>query len=135
MSLLKRDEPMTEHPHTVLGAGAEFEGKLVFKGAVRIDGRFKGEVVTEGMLIIGEHATVEGQVQVGVLVVLGTVRGEVMAKDTVQLQSSARFYGSVMTAGLVIERGAVFQGTCKMEVEPIMKPHIVGGKNLDSVIA
>ena len=47
-----------------LGNDTEFEGKLSFKGAVRIDGHFTGEVFTEGTLIIGESAVIKSDIHV-----------------------------------------------------------------------
>ena len=65
---------------TLLGRGATFEGKLTFEGTVRIDGRFKGEVFTDDTLVIGEGAVVEAQLDVGEVIVQGTVIGNITAK-------------------------------------------------------
>ena len=122
MAFLRRDEPAnnsshisTGHTHTILGPEAEFEGKLAFKGAVRIDGSFKGQIITEDTLVIGEQAKVESQASVGVLVVHGVFYGNVRASQMVELHKDARFYGEISSPSLVIENGAVFEGTCKMD--------------------
>ena len=41
---------------TLLGRGSEFSGKLTFEGTVRIDGRFSGEIFSEGTLVVGDSA-------------------------------------------------------------------------------
>ena len=65
---------------TLLGRGAAFEGKLTFDGTVRIDGRFKGEVFSDDVLVIGEGAIVEAEVDIGEVIVQGTVVGNIKAK-------------------------------------------------------
>ena len=62
---------------TLLGRGAQFEGKLTFDGTVRIDGRFKGEVFSDDVLVIGEGAIVEAQIDVGEVIIQGTVIGNI----------------------------------------------------------
>lgn len=101
--------------HTLLGPGAEFEGKLFFEGTVKIDGKFRGEVISADTLIIGEHAEVEGHIEVGTLVVDGWVRCEVKAQHGVILNQHAKFYGSLVTPRLEIAPGAMFEGSSCME--------------------
>ena len=64
---------------TLLGRGASFEGKLTFDGTVRIDGRFKGEVFSDDTLVIGEGAVVEAEIDIGEVIIQGTVVGNVKA--------------------------------------------------------
>ena len=93
-----------------LGAGTNYHGKLHFQGAVRIDGNFQGEVVSEGTLVIGQEAVVEGQVKVGQLVLSGMIKGEVEAKTKVVLHKTANLQGNIRTPVLVVEEGAVLEG-------------------------
>ena len=70
----------------LLGRGTEFEGKLHFDGCVRIDGRFKGDIRGDDVLIIGEGADVEGTIEVGTCIVTGgEVRADVRARDSIEL--------------------------------------------------
>lgn len=97
-----------------LGAGTNYHGKLHFQGAVRIDGNFQGEVVSEGTLVIGQEAVVEGQVKVGQLVLSGNIRGEVEANTKVVLHKTANLQGNIRTPVLVVEEGAVLEGQLDM---------------------
>jgi cytoskeletal protein CcmA (bactofilin family) len=100
--------------HTILGPEAAFDGKLTFQGAVRIDGKFSGEIHTEDV-VVGEGADVRAQVSVGSLILNGQLRGNVRAKKAVELHAPARLYGDIETPSLVIHNGVIFEGHCKME--------------------
>jgi cytoskeletal protein CcmA (bactofilin family) len=103
----------------LLGEGAEFQGKLLFEGRVRIDGKFKGQIVSEDVLIIGSQAEVEATVEVGTLIVLGgTLRGEVRATKGVELHAPAKVYGNITTPQLAIDRGVTFEGQSRVPDEP-----------------
>ncbi|MEM9189868.1 MAG: polymer-forming cytoskeletal protein [Myxococcota bacterium] len=104
--------------HALLGRGTEFRGKLAFEGRVRIDGKFVGEVFSEDLLILGREAEVEGQVDVGTLIVQGgIVRGDVTATQLIEVHSPARIEGTLTCPQLYIERGVTFEGKCTMNVE------------------
>jgi len=97
-----------------LGAGTNYQGKLHFQGAVRIDGNFHGEVVSDGTLVVGQEAVVEGQIKVGQLVLSGNIQGEVEAKNKVVLHKTANLQGNIRTPVLVVEEGAVLEGQLVM---------------------
>ena len=98
----------------LLGAGAEFEGKLTFKGTVRIDARFTGSIVTNDVLVVGEHARMNAEITCGTVVVMGEVNGNIKAKSAVELHRTAKVRGDVETPSLMIEKGAMLQGAVKM---------------------
>ena len=118
MAVLKKDNSPSVNihdVHTVLGPESSFEGKLVFEGTVRIDGRFKGEITTKDILVIGQGARVEANITVGQIVINGEVIGDVHAKQSVELNKPARLRGNIYTPQLMIEKGVIFEGSCKME--------------------
>ena len=98
----------------ILGKGSEFEGKLRFEGTVRIDGKFKGEVHSAGTLIVGDHAVIDGDLDVDSAIISGEIKGNVIAKKKVELTSPAKLFGNVTTPSLAIQEGVVFNGECKM---------------------
>jgi cytoskeletal protein CcmA (bactofilin family) len=120
MAMLKRDE-LTSVPtssgdlNALLGRGSEFEGKLTFEGTVRIDGKFTGTIVTNDVLVIGEGAKVNAEVNCGTVIVHGEINGNVKAKSAVELHHPARMRGNIETPSLMIEKGVVFEGQSKME--------------------
>ncbi len=104
-----------EEINAFLGASTEYTGKLVFQGAVRIDGIFRGEVVSEGSLIIGKDANFEGTVNVGELVLSGLLQGTVHAKNRVVMNKGCKIIGNIYAPNLAVEEGAVLQGKIDME--------------------
>jgi cytoskeletal protein CcmA (bactofilin family) len=100
---------------TLLGRGSEFEGKLSFEGTVRVDGKLSGEIFTEDVLIIGEGAEVRAEINVGAVIIEGSVQGNIHAKRSVEIHTPGRVRGNIITPSLFIEKGVMFDGTCQME--------------------
>jgi cytoskeletal protein CcmA (bactofilin family) len=98
----------------LLGAGAEFEGKLTFKGTVRIDAKFTGSIVTNDVLVVGEHARMDAEITCGTVVVHGEVNGNIKARNAVELYRSAKVHGNIETPSLMVEKGVLLQGEVKM---------------------
>jgi cytoskeletal protein CcmA (bactofilin family) len=112
---------------SLIGASTRIEGNVHFKGGLRIDGRVKGDVIAEAdeisMLVISEHARVEGQVRVAHLLVNGEVIGPVYSSELLELQPKARITGDVQYKALEMHGGAVVSGklTHAATEEPILK--------------
>ena len=100
---------------TLLGRGSEFEGKLSFEGTVRVDGKLSGEIFTEDTLIIGEGAEVRAEINVGAVIIEGSVQGNIHAKRSVEIHTPGRVRGNIITPSLFIEKGVMFDGSCQME--------------------
>jgi cytoskeletal protein CcmA (bactofilin family) len=99
----------------LLGQGAEFEGKLVFQGRIRIEGKFSGEIQSDDVLILGPSAEVRAQLQVGTLIVRGgTLWGNVRASRLVEIYSPGRVYGDIEAPQVFLDKGAMFEGQCTM---------------------
>ena len=101
--------------NALLGKGSQFEGKLIFEGTVRIDGKFSGEIISTDQLIVGEGAEVKANVKVGTMTCLGDYQGDATASKAIELKAPAKVRGNLTTAAIVIERGVFFDGTCKMD--------------------
>jgi cytoskeletal protein CcmA (bactofilin family) len=120
MAMLKRDDlpspvAATSDLNALLGRGSEFDGKLTFEGTVRIDGKFTGSIVTNDVLVVGEGAKISAEISCGTLIVHGEVQGNIRAKTLVEFHQPARIRGNVETPALMVEKGVIFEGQCKME--------------------
>ncbi len=98
-----------------LGVGTEFHGELSFQDTLRIDGKFEGTIRDGGHLIIGQSADVNAEIHVATVSVSGRLRGNVHAKERVELHASARCQCNLETRVLVVEEGAMFEGGCAMQ--------------------
>ena len=110
-----RRESMVGEINTLLGRGSEFEGKLTFEGTVRIDGTLKGEVFSDDVLIVGEGARVEAEIDVGEIIIQGMVVGNIRAKRSIEILTPGRVKGDLNCPSLQIDKGVIFEGRCFME--------------------
>jgi cytoskeletal protein CcmA (bactofilin family) len=100
---------------TLLGKGSEFEGKLSFKGQVRIDGKYSGQIHTEEVLVIGASARVNAEISAGTVIISGQVEGLIRATSVVELHKGAKVKGTIESPAVTMEREVSFDGTMKME--------------------
>lgn len=116
-----------------LEQGVRLEGKLETTGTFRIDSTMKGSIVSEDILVLGEHASIQGQISGSRVVIGGRFDGVIQAKTSVEIHSSAVVTGEIHTPCLVIEPGAVFDGQCHMlaateAAKPVTIPIRSGGQ-------
>ncbi|MDR1777539.1 MAG: polymer-forming cytoskeletal protein [Desulfovibrio sp.] len=98
-----------------LGSDTIYEGKLSFKGTVRIEGKYTGEITSDGTLNVGKDAAVDGTLNVGELLLSGRFNGEVAAKRRVVVYSSGILEGVVQTPSLLTEEGGIIEGQVRMK--------------------
>lgn len=98
-----------------LGRETEFEGKLSFRGAVRIDGHFTGEIFTEGTLIVGESAVIESDIHVSHIIISGEIKGNIVADNRIEIHAPGKVFGNIQAPAVVIEEGVLFEGNCRMQ--------------------
>lgn len=98
-----------------LGSDTIYEGKLSFKGTVRIEGKFIGDIISDGTLNVGKDAQVRGTIAVGELLLSGHLNGDVFAKRRVVVYSSGVFEGKLQTPSLLTEEGGIIEGTIVMK--------------------
>ena len=108
-----RREGIVGEINTLLGRGATFEGKLTFEGTVRVDGKLKGEVFSDDILIVGEGATVEAEIDIGEIIIQGTVVGNIRAKRGIEIHAPGRVKGDLSAPRLQLAEGAVVDGVCR----------------------
>src|SRR6185295_15698825 len=98
-----------------VGGGTVVTGEANFKAMMRVDGHLSGRVSSSsGTLIVGANGKVDANIEVAVAVIHGTINGDIIATQRLELGRAAKVNGNIQTPSLVIEQGAVFEGTCKM---------------------
>jgi len=97
-----------------LGKGSRITGTLVFEGPCRLEGHVEGEVTAQDTLTVGESAVVNARLNGSMIVVQGTVTGDVVAKTRLEIRAPGKVIGDVTTPSLVINEGAILEGRCSM---------------------
>ena len=98
-----------------VGTGTVLTGEATFRGMLRVDGHVTGRVSSEdGTLIIGTGGQVDADIEVAIATINGTVNGDVIARQRLELGRAARVNGNIQTPALIVEQGAIFEGSCRM---------------------
>ena len=98
-----------------LGQETEFEGNLSFKGMVRVDGRFKGEINTDGTLIVGETAVIDSDIHASNIIISGEVRGHIVAGEKIEILSPGKVFGDIEAPSVTVNSGVIFEGNCQIQ--------------------
>src|SRR5512136_323290 len=122
--MFKRGTTPTENPQpiqaveritSVLGSGVIWHGSINGSGGVRIEGAFEGEIALRGMLVVGETGRVTCQnVRANTVIVAGAVRGNITTQK-LEIRSTGRVWGDVITTAFVTDEGAFLRGQIRME--------------------
>jgi len=91
----------------------EIKGDLNFKGSFRIDGRFKGNINSDSVLVVGENGRIDADIKVGTVIIDGEIKGNIQARERVEIHSKGRVIGTILTPKLVIEEGAYLEANCQ----------------------
>lgn len=108
-------KPRHDQVNGLLDKGCAFEGKLTFDGTVQINGDFRGEIYSDGTLVVGAEARVKGAIFVDTLIVYGKIDGKIEAKSRIEMHVPAVAIADIKAKQLSIEEGVIFQGTCQMD--------------------
>src|SRR4029450_9777537 len=102
-----------------VGGGTTVTGEANFKAMMRVDGHFSGRVnSSSGTLTGGANGKVEANIEVAVAIIHGTINGDIIATQRLELGRAAKVNGNIQTPSLIIEQGAVFEGSYKMWQRP-----------------
>jgi len=114
----RRRRELAELPDDWVGwlePGVELEGKLkVSAGLIRLNSHFKGEIYSEGAVVIPEQGEVEGEVRSKLVSVTGKVKGAVHASERLEIKEHGIVLGDIYTPCLVVDPGGFFVGQCHM---------------------
>lgn len=99
----------------LISQGTEITGDIKSTGDIRIDGSLIGNLITKGKVVIGTTGRIKGEVECKNSEVSGSVDGKISVAQLLNLKSSSRIIGTIITSKLSIEPGAVFTGNCTMK--------------------
>ena len=121
---------------TFLGSDSSVEGTIEFKGTIRLDGRLKGKISSNGgTLIVGEEAMIHADVTAGTIIVMGEISGTISATERLEVYPPGRVNGDVQAAIISIEPGGILNGNCSMKVQTTPMKKVSVPANVPSVPA
>ncbi len=111
---------------SLIAQGSRIEGNLRFTEGLRVDGEVFGDLSAtpdqSSILVISEEAVVEGAIDADHVIINGTVKGPINARQLLELQPRARIEGDVSYKALEMHQGAVIAGQLKPLVDGEEKP-------------
>jgi len=100
---------------SVLGVGVIWQGSITGSGGVRVEGTFEGQIALKGLLVVGETGKVTCEnVRAANVIVAGAVKGNITAQK-VEIRSTGRVWGDIVTTAFATEEGAFLRGQIRME--------------------
>ena len=119
MSLFSRREtsPIPSTNFSVLDSHVTVHGDIETDGALRIDGRVEGSIHRADLVVIGQGASVVGDVTAREVIVGGAVTGNIFAAQRTELQTSGIVAGDIRSAAILVQEGGVVQG--RLYIHPI----------------
>jgi cytoskeletal protein CcmA (bactofilin family) len=111
----------------VLSADVEIKGAIKFKDDLFIDGKVEGEILSPGVLTLGQHAEVQGEIKTKSVAVHGTVKGNITVEEKCELRGNAVLIGDLKASRLAIDGDATLVGRCEVTPNKIAmkQPEIV----------
>jgi cytoskeletal protein CcmA (bactofilin family) len=105
----------SERVTSVIGPGINWKGDLRGKGGIRIEGTMEGEIAVRGLVVIGETGRVTCEMlKADSVVVAGALKGNITA-EKLEIRSTGRVWGDVVTTSFATEEGAYLRGQICME--------------------
>ncbi len=101
---------------SLIAADVEITGTIKSSSSVRIDGKLEGELFCAADAVIGKSAVIKGNLQVNSVVIEGLIQGNIVAKDKIEMKSTAKVHGDINAKRLSVEDGVTFIG--RSEVNP-----------------
>ncbi|WP_282937839.1 polymer-forming cytoskeletal protein [Paenibacillus sp. RC67] len=116
MAMLNKAKPQRRSAgtDTLIGEGTLWEGSCTSEADIRIEGEVVGDLRISGEVVIGEKGIVRSEITAKDVTIAGRLEGTVKAEGIVRITATGKLIGTVQAGSLIIEKGAVFQGTSQM---------------------
>ncbi|MEX1241242.1 MAG: polymer-forming cytoskeletal protein [Cyclobacteriaceae bacterium] len=110
----KRVAEEISNSSNTIGKGTLLEGNVETYGNIRIEGKVTGNVKSKSKVALGPSSYIQGNVIAQNADLEGEVKGRIEVAELLVLKATAVIHGDIVTGKLVVEPGALFNGTCKM---------------------
>lgn len=103
-----------DHFDTIVGSNVILKGNLSNQGSIEIHGRVEGEISSDADVIVGQSANIVGPITASNIIISGQICGSIIAREKLEMESTAKVEGDIQTTVLSIKPGAIFNGSCKV---------------------
>jgi cytoskeletal protein CcmA (bactofilin family) len=110
----KRVAEEISNSSNVIGKGTVLEGNIETFGNIRIEGKVIGNIKSKSKIALGNSSHIDGNITAQNADIEGEVKGRIEISELLVLKATATVHGDILTGKLVVEPGAVFNGSCKM---------------------
>ena len=114
--------PTTSGSNNSIVNGTKLEGTVNANNDIRIDGELIGKLYCKGRVIIGPEGYVDGEIDCQNAIIEGKFTGNLKVTELLNVKENAKIQGEVVTGKILIQSGAVFNGTCSMGGQKMQSP-------------
>lgn len=104
----------SSNSNSLFGKGTSMTGDITTTGDMRIDGQLQGNLQVSGKLIIGEQASITGEIKASQAEIYGKVHGKLVVDELLCIKGAGFVEGDLYAGKLQIEPTATFNGVCHM---------------------
>ena len=107
-------DPFAQAASAYFSKGCQIVGQALFEGSIRIDGQLEGAISAKDRVTVGQSGAVitADPIKAAEVIVEGTVRGNIVASERIEICASADVLGNLCAPIIAIEAGAVVEGSC-----------------------
>jgi len=106
---------------SLLSKNVNIVGEIQGNEDLHVEGRFKGSIKITGNIFVGQTGIVEADVEADNIIIQGKIKGNVLARRQLEIQSLGELIGDCSAQSIDIKEGAIFEGRSKM-VRPAASP-------------
>jgi cytoskeletal protein CcmA (bactofilin family) len=110
-------EPAAVRTGNLLSSGVSITGDVTFRSELVIDGEVQGTIKSSGILTVGEHGRIRGEIRAGTVTIRGTVEGNVFVSDRCALEAGSTLHGDIEAPRLAVDENASFFGSAKISTK------------------
>lgn len=100
--------------NSLIGEDTVLRGEFDLNGVLRIDGTFDGNIDGNGKVLVGESGKVKSDIKARIVIIGGTVYGDIKASEMITILSTGKLIGNIETPRLIAEEGMIFDGKCNI---------------------
>lgn len=117
----KKIEKSSAGINSFIGDAAILHGEFEVSGPLRIDGKFKGRIVSTGMVYIGKKSLSECTIIAKNVIIGGTIKGSIYAENSLTVLKTAEIIGNIYSTSVKMDDGVVFDGECRILTKDEMR--------------